>query len=310
MSARLLQMSGIVVDLMYQVDAVPHPGEEAIVNGFSIAAGGGFNAMVAAKRAGMEVHYGGSLGNGPLAKIVRKALNTEAIPCLRATDRVRDQGCCTVMIDRTGDRTFVSGDGAEGHTTTRALARLDPESFDWTMLSGYALHYPGSRSAFCKWLQSDAPAFRLVFDPSPVVAALSAQALAAARARATWISANVREAAVMTGETDPLQAAKALARHLPAEGGAIVRDGPNGCVVAAADDCEAIPGHPVVPVDTNGAGDSHLGSFVARLALGDSPMEAARYANVAAALSTTKHGPATAPERQDVIAAMNRIEAV
>ena len=310
MSARLLQISGVVVDLMYTVDAVPTRGEEAIVNGFSIAPGGGFTAMVAAKRAGMDVHYGGALGTGPFARIAREGLNVEGIALLRPQDTERDQGCCTVMIDQTGDRTFVASDGAEGHATVQALEGLNAASFDWTLLSGYALHYTGSRAALTEWLKSDAQLSRLVFDPSPLVAALSPEALAAARARATWISANAREASVMTGASDLVQAAKALAREMPAEGGAVVRDGSNGCIVATADYCETLRAHAVTPVDTNGAGDTHLGSFIARLAEGDRPVQAARYANVAAGLSTIKHGPATAPEKAEVIAEMNMKEAV
>ena len=42
---------------------------------------------------------------------------------------------------------------------------------------------------------------------------------------------------------------------------------------------------------------------------GDDPFEAARYANVAAALSTTKKGPATGPEKDAVLAAINDHEA-
>jgi sugar/nucleoside kinase (ribokinase family) len=60
----------------------------------------------------------------------------------------------------------------------------------------------------------------------------------------------------------------------------------------------------VDPVDTNGAGDTHIGSFIARMAAGDQPLRAAQYANVAAALSTLTRGPATAPPRPDVEARM------
>lgn len=52
--------------------------------------------------------------------------------------------------------------------------------------------------------------------------------------------------------------------------------------------------YPVKPVDATGAGDCFGGSFIARLCAGDDPFEAARYANVAAALSTTGYG-AVAP---------------
>lgn len=310
MTGRLLQISGVVVDLLYSVDAVPAPGEEAIVSDFAISSGGGFNAMVAAKRAGMDVFYGGGLGAGPFAQIVREGLDAQGIPFLRQQDTKRDQGCCTVMIDPAGERTFVASDGAEGHATQDDLAQLCAIDTDWTLLSGYALHYQGSQEAIYDWLASDAPIPGLVFDPSPLVAALPAKGLAAARARAMWISANVREAAVMTGLMDPAQAAKALAQDAPAAGGAVVRDGQNGCIVATSESCEAIDAYRVTPVDTNGAGDAHLGSFIARLAQGDSPRDAARYANVAAALSTTKRGPATAPDATQVIAAMSRKEAI
>ena len=45
MSPRLIQLSGVVVDLTYRVEALPTPGHEAIVTGFSISAGGGRAGM-------------------------------------------------------------------------------------------------------------------------------------------------------------------------------------------------------------------------------------------------------------------------
>ncbi len=65
MSARLVQLSGVVVDITYRVQALPAPGHEAIVTGFSISAGGGFNAMVAARRMGLHTAYGGTPGTAP-----------------------------------------------------------------------------------------------------------------------------------------------------------------------------------------------------------------------------------------------------
>ncbi len=97
MTARFLQMSGIVADLLYEVEQVPVAGKEAIVSGFKISPGGGFNAMVAAKRAGLRVCYGGSIGSGPFADLVREGLSAEEIPFLRTQDMDRDQGCCTVL---------------------------------------------------------------------------------------------------------------------------------------------------------------------------------------------------------------------
>ena len=82
--SNLLQISGVVVDLIYSVDAVPLAGEEAVVSGFEIAPGGGFNAMIACKRAGLDVIYGGPVGTGPFADITSAGLKAANIPVLRS----------------------------------------------------------------------------------------------------------------------------------------------------------------------------------------------------------------------------------
>jgi 2-dehydro-3-deoxygluconokinase len=69
---------------------------------------------------------------------------------------------------------------------------------------------------------------------------------------------------------------------------------------------DAAPCHiaafPVQPVDATGAGDCFDGSLVARLAVGDTLQDAVRYANVAAAISTTGYGAiAPIPRQADVL---------
>ena len=309
MSGGLLQLSGVVVDLIYRVEALPRSGGEAIVTGFDMAPGGGFNAMVAARRAGMAVRYGGGIGSGPFGEMTRRALAAEGIEVLREVDEARDQGCCTVMVEPTGERSFVASEGADGYLGREALDRVLGVPHDWVLLSGYALHYKGMAPVLAAWLEEAEEVDGFVFDPSPVVGALPRGLVMRACERAAWVSANAVEAEVLTGHGDPMAAARALAGGKRG-GGAVVRLGAEGCIVASAEGCEAVPAHEVAVVDTNGAGDTHLGSFIARLAQGDGPVEAVRYANVAAALSATRHGPATAPERSEVLAAMARTEPV
>ena len=62
-------------------------------------------------------------------------------------------------------------------------------------------------------------------------------------------------------------------------------------------------------VDTNGAGDAHIGAFIACLTRGQSPPAAALYANIAAALSTKRYGPATAPERFEIEETLRSLQA-
>lgn len=300
MTPRLIQISGVIVDHIYQIEAVPNAGGEARVFASYMTAGGGFNAMVAARRSGMTVAYGGSLGSGPFAEIAAKALRAEGISIIRAALPEPDQGCCTTLIDARGERTFIAAEGADGVVSDADLALLCPQAPDWLLLSGYALGYKGSREALTRWL-ADAQGLQLVFDPSPLVAAISAPTLSAAMQAAMWVSANSTEAQVITGLADPAKAAEALAMHR--DGGAVVRNGANGCYLALPGQAALhIPGHAVNAIDTNGAGDAHIGAFIAALARGEAAEDAAHFANVAAAISTTIEGPSTAPQLQTVLA--------
>jgi sugar/nucleoside kinase (ribokinase family) len=53
-------------------------------------------------------------------------------------------------------------------------------------------------------------------------------------------------------------------------------------------------------VDTTGAGDAHTGTFMAALAAGVEPVEAANRANVAASIAVNRAGPATAPTSEEL----------
>ena len=63
-----------------------------------------------------------------------------------------------------------------------------------------------------------------------------------------------------------------------------------GCLIADQTGTRAIPAHSVSPVDTTAAGDCFNGAIAVALAEGLHLDEAARFANCAAALSTTRAG--------------------
>ncbi|HEY3565750.1 MAG TPA: PfkB family carbohydrate kinase, partial [Casimicrobiaceae bacterium] len=78
--------------------------------------------------------------------------------------------------------------------------------------------------------------------------------------------------------------------------------GVDGCIVAAGTARTRIAAHRVDALDATGAGDCFDGAFEARIAAGDDPFAAARYANGAAALATTGYGAvAPLPRHDDVL---------
>ena len=295
---RLLQMSGVIVDLIYQIDEMPLAGGEANVGGCMISAGGGFNAMMAAKRSGMEVVYGGSIGTGVFSQLVLEALHGEGCKVLQDPNPDADQGSCVVLVDSRGERSFISSAGADGMMNDKQLAAIDPADGSWVLATGYLLSYAGSRQAIAGWLGQQSAGVNLVFDPSPVIAKVSSQLRELMFAKARWISANLDEARLLTAENTADAAARKMADLKTSnQGGVVVRDGADGCWVVTDDgSLSHQPGFKVNAIDTNGAGDAHIGAFVAALSRNVDPLSAAEIANAVAAISTTAQGPATAPE--------------
>ncbi len=165
-------------------------------------------------------------------------------------------------------------------------------------LSGYSLLHDANRAALIPWLATIPPETPVFFDPGPLVADIPSTALEPVLARTTWLSCNATEAKTMTGLADPIAAAEALITRIP---GVLVRDGAGGCVLGVrGGGVVKVAGFAVAAVDLNGAGDAHAGAFLAGIAEGKEPMEAARWANAAAALAVTRRGPATGPSRSEL----------
>jgi 2-dehydro-3-deoxygluconokinase len=109
----------------------------------------------------------------------------------------------------------------------------------------------------------------------------------------------------LTGLTEP----DAIADYYLKLGAPLValKMGSEGSLIATGSKRHRLPPHRVDAVDATGAGDTFDGAFLARLLEGDDPETAGRYANVAAALSTTGYGAVTPmPRKAEVVAALKR----
>ncbi|MDX8535079.1 PfkB family carbohydrate kinase [Mesorhizobium sp. VK25A] len=302
MSGRLVHVGSAVVDYVYRIDALPAAGTEKTATSYARVAGGGFNMMVAASRTGMRVVFGGQLGTGPDGDFLRAAFATEDIETLTPPSPLMDSGNCVAMISGDAERTFVSWPGVESRLTLDMMAPVQVLANDWVFTSGYTLSYPGSRDVLADWIEALPAGIPFVFDPTPVIADIPRPILDRVLARTTWLSCNTNEAAEIAGAGDAQTVAiRLLAEHCRRAEGVIIRAGAGGCLVRLANGgTRTVPGFKVTPVDTNGAGDTHIGAFVSGLSRGMQPFEAARYANAAAALSVTRHGGSSAPTDAEI----------
>jgi sugar/nucleoside kinase (ribokinase family) len=297
---RLVHVGNVVIDLVMEVPALPRPGGDVLATSSQVTPGGGYNVMVASARQGIEVAYGGAHGSGPFGELARARLAEAGISILQKATPDADTGFDVAFVDGGGERTFATSVGAEARLTYEQLAGIGLRSGDAIYVSGYGLLYPSNQSALTHWIGTLPGDATVVVDPGPLVADIPADVLRPVLDRTDWWSCNHDEATAMTGHADPDEAAVALTRTT-GRSGVVLRMGPRGCILAVpGSGTLRIPAFEVTAIDSNGAGDAHVGVFVAALADGLSPERAARRANAASALAVTRRGPATAPSRDEV----------
>jgi sugar/nucleoside kinase (ribokinase family) len=309
---RLLHLGNVVVDLVLNVPALPERGADVLAAASAVSPGGGFNVLAAAARQGLAAAYAGAHGRGPFGDLARAGLAAEGIDVLLPPRSGPDTGVVVAIVDGTGERTFLTAPGAEATLTAADLAAIQAAPGDAVYLSGYSLLHPANRAALMDWLpRLDHPGRVVFFDPGPLADQVPPDALAAVLARVDWLTCNAREADILaglpdrSGRADPMAAARVLAGRQP---GVIVRTGPGGCIVVeGGGEPVAVPGFAVTAIDANGAGDAHAGVFIAALASGSAPRDAARRANAAAALAVTRPGPATAPGAAELARFLDRM---
>ena len=295
---RLLHTGQVIVDLVMGLDTLPASGGDVLANSASFQVGGGFNVMAAARRNGLPVVYLGRHGDGRFGELARAAMQAEGVEMALAASAGKDTGLCVSLTEASTERTFISHLGAEGELSADDLAQIVPRVDDYVYVSGYSLLLEGKAQPLLDWLLALPREIVVVFDPGPLVKAPDSALMRALLPRIDIWTSNGPEALAFTGAADMSQALPMLNQHLQAL--LVVRDGPNGCWVGRGAETEHVPGFKVQAVDSNGAGDAHAGVFIAGLAKGLKPVEAARRANAAAALAVTRWGPATSPGTAEV----------
>ena len=296
--SRLLHTGQVIVDLVMGLDTLPASGGDVLANSASFQVGGGFNVMAAARRNGLPVVYLGRHGDGRFGELARAAMQAEGVEMALAASAGKDTGLCVSLTEASTERTFISHLGAEGELSADDLAQIVPRIDDYVYVSGYSLLLEGKAQPLLDWLLALPREIVVVFDPGPLVKAPDSALMRALLPRIDIWTSNGPEALAFTGAADMSQALPMLNQHLQAL--LVVRDGPNGCWVGRGAQTEHVPGFKVKAVDSNGAGDAHAGVFIAGLAKGLKPVEAARRANAAAALAVTRWGPATSPGTAEV----------
>jgi ribokinase len=119
--ARVCVVGSVNMDLTFDVDALPRPGETVLASSLISAPGGkGANQAVAAARAGARVQFAGALGDDAAAARLRAHLQANGVG-LDATVAVSGpSGTAVIVVDAGAENTIVVAPGANGRLTLAA----------------------------------------------------------------------------------------------------------------------------------------------------------------------------------------------
>ena len=322
-AGRVVLMGQILVDLAVRGEALPSPGGDVWAIDEGMHVGGGFNALMAARRMGAEAVSLSPIGDGPYASLIQAALTREGITDLRPRVTGIDNGFCIAFTDRTGERTFISTKGAETMAPASAWADFvrTMHPGDVLYVDGYLMDHPANREAAEAALRALPEGVHVLLDVSPVIGIPeglpSDDVIVSMNHReAQEVAHRSGDASIRNRALQPREAARGVLAELDrpvlvragAEGAYFVR--PTGTAPNARnEDVIHIPTPHIEAIDTNGAGDAHSGVLAASLAQGIPTERALLLANCAGALSATAVGPASCPTREEIEAAADALEA-
>ena len=313
-AGRVVLMGQILVDRVLQGARPIHGGGSEWARDGGTHVGGGFNALVAARRMGAEAISLSPIGAGPHASMIEAALAREGI--VDAGPRVDgvDNGFCVAMIGHDAERTFISTKGAETMTPETAWADVvrTMSPGDVLYIDGYLMDHPANREAAETALRVLPEGVRVLLDVSPVIGIPESLpthhaiiSMNSVEARA--IAKQSRLDGYLPFDSLSCRLAQTLGRDT------LIRLGASGAYFARSvgPDSETSAAHIPTPtinaVDTNGAGDAHTGVLAASLALGIPLERGLVLANCAGALASTVPGPASCPTREDIEAAADAL---
>ncbi len=291
--AKIVVVGSTMIDLMAYTSRIPESGETVVGERFEMGFGGkGANQAVMARLLGTDVIMVGCLGDDTYGDMTIEnfaAFDIDTSDIYRASG---PSGVAPIWVEPDGSNRIIIFPGANERLTAEQAVRSVRRASDAAIVVGQ-LEVPQ---------QATAAAFRAaremgaatVLNPAPA-APLSSDLLEVS----DWLIPNEVEFEMLAGRSALsdeaiLQYARSAGRRL------VVTLGEHGAALVTADGggVTRIPAPAVAAVDTTGAGDAFVGSFVVALALGLDDHEAVRFANHSAADTVTRHGTQSSFPRQ------------
>ena len=272
---KTLVIGAAIVDMVMQVDRIPKSGEDVIGKDTKVMVGGcAYNVASTMHNLDCDHDLCVPVGNGMYASIVRKKLLENGYPIL-IQDDTDDNGFCLCLVEKNGERTFITVQGVEGNFKTSWFDTLDMNDYDNIYLAGYQV-CDHNGSVVAQWMRT-LENKTIYFAPGPVICDIDPETMTQLMKLNPILHLNEKELFDFTKETDLDTALHTLYRKN--HNLIIMTLGSRGAAYYDGTHITTIPSIPVSVVDTIGAGDSHIGAIISGISKGLSIQDSIKTAN-------------------------------
>lgn len=289
---KCLVVGAAMLDIVMQIEELPERGADVYADSQTMSVGGcAYNVADILKHFEVPYTLFAPVGTGMYADMVNRKLKAAGHESPVHSEK-RDNGYCLCLVEKDGERTFITLPGIECTFEKEWFDQLNVEEYNSVYVCGYEIEGEGGEQII-RFLEEH-PELTVYYAPGPRIQYIGAVKHDRIYALHPILHLNEKEAKEYTGSDDVEKAAEVLCAKTG--NAVIITLGGAGVYLYENEIGKIVPSGKVDVVDTIGAGDSHIGAIIAMQQLGNNLETSLKAANQVSALVVGVQGPSITKE--------------
>lgn len=251
-----LVIGAVMLDIILNVDDALKPGGDVYINSTSKSIGGcGLNICSILNHFEANYTFFAPIGNGTYASKIIPLLNEKNISSVIKSNDF-DNGYSLCIADKIGERTFITNSGIENNFQKKWFDKININDYDSVYISGYEIE---NNEIIVEFLEKCN--LKIYYSPGPRILNINQEYHERILALNPTLHLNRDEAFAFEKTNNIAIALDRLTKKT--FGDIIITLGSEGVICKSHDFLGIIECEKCKVVDSIGAGDSHIGTFIA-----------------------------------------------
>ena len=288
---KTLVIGSCTVDIVIPTPRLPSTTDSINSGVHHYALGGcAYNVSQMLRLLSVPYLHGVTIGSGIYGDFVKKELDKKGVPVFRTSSE--PHGACICLVEESGERSFVAYHGIEYKFNREWFKSLDLSTFSNVYLCGLELE-EDTGEEIVRFLEENRFE-NIYFAPGPRLLTIKKEFVKRIFALTPIIHLNDQEIISYTKDSDINRAMKILRAMTGND--VIVTMGKDGASILTSDGFIYEKSRESIVVDSIGAGDCHLGTYISYRSMGKDKREALEKANLFAS-EVVRHEGSTLSEK-------------